>query len=112
MPIRWTSRLSLATEVDRLPKSRRAVYAAIRDWNPASDGPGPSIEDIATRTGMKEHSVSGRVNELKHGRVIAEGPLKLNNSGKHAMTYIALGYREDAYTYDVNGQGNLFSAAL
>ena len=106
--IRWTSRLALATEIDRLPRSRRVVYDAIRAWDPAISGPGPSIEDIAARTGMKEHSVSGRVNELKRAEAIAEGPLKLNNSGKQAMTYIAIGYREPQYNYGQSGQGMLF----
>lgn len=108
MPIRWTSRLSLAQEVARLPRSRRLVYECIRDWDPVLHGPGPSIEDVAARTGLKEHSVSGRVNELKKADAVAEGPLKVNASGKKAMTYIAIGFRQPVFACGRDGQGELF----
>lgn len=103
--IRWTSRLALATEVERLPRSRRLVYDAVRKWDPVIDGPGPSIEDIARITGLKEHSVSGRVNELKKVEALAEGPIKRNGSGKNAMTYIAIGFKQPEY---LQAQGLLF----
>lgn len=108
--IRWTSRLALANEVENLPRSRKAVYDCIRDWDPATRGAGPSIEDIAGETGMKEHSVSGRVNELKKAGAVAEGPLKTNLSGKQAMTYIAIGFREPVFACSADGQGELFTS--
>jgi len=91
MPIRWTSRLALAQIVAQMPNSRLKVYNCILNW-PGAEG--PSIEDIAVATGMKESSVCGRVNELKKCYAIEEGLLKVNGSGKKAMTYIACKYQE------------------
>ena len=113
MPIRWTSRLSLAQEIDRLSGRRRTVYECIRTWDPAIQGPGPSIADIAATTGLKECSVCGRVNELRKLGAIADGPLKVAvETGKSVMTYLAIGYREETpaapFSFSQTGQGLLF----
>jgi hypothetical protein len=103
--IRWSSRLSLATEADRLDGLRLEVYAAIKAWDPVKDGPGPTREQLAERLGRKESSICGRVNELMGYRhkewhldlaVIERGPMVTNPStGKPAETLVALGYRAE-----------------
>jgi len=89
--VRWTSRTAFWEEADRLPKSRKRVFDAIMSW---WGGPGPSIEDLAQRTGMKESSVCGRVNELKEAGLISESDPKHNRSGKMALTYRIASVRE------------------
>lgn len=101
MPVAFTSRLSFSAVQSQLSGQRLRVYDAVRWWNPATRGPGPSIEDIAAVTGLKESSVCGRVNELTDpDRYSGEtplifGPIKQNDAtGKRAKTYIARVYKE------------------
>ena len=97
MPIRITSRIALADIAHRLTGLRLEVYTAIRAWDPVKRGPGPSIEDLAKLLHRKESSICGRLAELKAAEVIAEGPIKENQSGKRAITYVALEYRDPAF---------------
>lgn len=106
--IRWTSRLAYSQELIKLSGRRLQVYQAIRDW--PHHIPGPSIADLAETTGLKECSVCGRVSELRKLNCIAEGPLKRNeDTGKSAMTYLAIGYQEQqpVPAYDHHGQALL-----
>lgn len=111
MAIRWTSRLALAQIEQDLRGLRLEVYLAIKRWDPADHGPGPSIEDLARVLKRKESSICGRLAELKEVEAIEEAPLKVNRSGKEAMTYRALAYREPpAYVADSTGQVDFFTA--
>lgn len=105
MPIRYTSRIALKELEEQLGGLRLEVYCAIRAWDAIASGPGPSIEDLAHVTGRKESSISGRVNELHALGLITHGPAKINRSGKHALTYAAIQYREPTHaTIDHRGQ--------
>ena len=109
MNIRWTSRLSLAQEIPRLKGLRLEVYTAIKAWNPAIDGPGPTREQLAEKLNRKECSICARISELLGHRYeegqhiydpelasIQTSSLVINpKSGKQAETFIALDYRED-----------------
>lgn len=111
MPIRWTSRLAVAELTEELAGRRLEVYTAIRAWDPVEHGPGPSIEDIARVTERKESTVCARIDELRKLSLIVEGPLKTNSTGKQAMTYIALSWREPVstpYRVDAHGQTCFF----
>lgn len=105
MPIAYTSRIALKELEEQLGGLRLEVYCAIRAWDAIASGPGPSIEDLAHVTGRKESSISGRVNELHALGLITHGPAKINRSGKQALTYAALQYREPpAIPTDPKGQ--------
>ena len=109
MNIRWTSRLSLSQELPRLTGLRLEVYTAIKAWNPATDGPGPTREQLAEKLGRKESSICARIKELLGNRYkkdesgffpelvcIELGPIVQNpKTGKSAETFIALEYREE-----------------
>ncbi|MEM0967652.1 MAG: hypothetical protein AAGJ81_16005 [Verrucomicrobiota bacterium] len=105
MATQWTSRLSIAQLEEELSGRRLEVYSAIRAWDPLIDGPGPSIEDLAEKTGRKESSICGRLAELRHDNLVVPGPLKQNSTGKEAMTYIALAWKEDEITSRVEPSG-------
>lgn len=108
MPVSWTSRLSLAKLADELAGRKLEVYAAIRKWDPVVDGPGPSIEDLAEVTGRKESSICGRLADLSDLGLISRGPLKTNSTGKEAMTYLAIAWKEEPSApvrFDRSGQG-------
>lgn len=94
MSSRYTSDLAYRQTTENLKGLQREVFDCVRFWSGAE---GPSLEDIARRIGRKESSVCGRVNELKKLGAIIEGPLKINSSGKRAMTYIAREYKPQAY---------------
>lgn len=110
MPIRWTSRLGLASVIDSLHGLRLEVYQAIAEWDPVLDGPGPTREQIAHRIGRKESSVCGRVHELIKLGCIRTGPMVTNPlSGKQAETLVALQFRnEPIYKTEDSGQLLLF----
>lgn len=97
MAIRYTSRISLSGIADSLKGLRREVYSAIANWNVERHGLGPSIEDLSALLGRKESSIAGRVHELKKANAIEEAPIKINTSGKPAMTYAALEYKEPEF---------------
>lgn len=121
MNIRWTSRLSLAQELPRLKGLRLEVYSAIKAWNPATDGPGPTREQLAEKLGRKESSICGRVSELLGYRyedgerihcpelVCIEGSSLVVNpkSGKQAETFIALDYQEERQQTKVADDGQI-----
>jgi hypothetical protein len=96
MGVRYTSVLALSQIVRDLGGLQREVYQAIKDWNIATQGPGPSIEDLHVVLRKKESSICGRVNELKKAGCIVEGPMKVNSLSSQAhrqftaSTYIAL----------------------
>jgi predicted transcriptional regulator len=100
MSIRYTSHAALASLESTLTGLRLEVYTTIRAWHPIDKGPGPSIEDLATTLHRKECSICGRLNELRDLGLITEGPVKVNHTGKQALTYIAISY---------HGQRTLFS---
>ncbi len=90
--IAYTSRLALSEELPKLQGKRLEVYAAI--FAASSE---LCIAEIATRTGLKECSVCGRINELRELGCIQDGPLKVSpETGKTVKTYIALQWRPDA----------------
>ncbi|MEM0964828.1 MAG: hypothetical protein AAGJ81_01585 [Verrucomicrobiota bacterium] len=106
MSIQWTSRLSLAKVSDNLRGLKLELYTAIRAWDPIVDGPGPSIEDLAQKTGRKESSISGRCNELRDDDgVILNGPMKTNKTGFSAVTYVALAWRESNLEPEIEPSG-------
>lgn len=116
MPIAYTSRQSYETVQNGLSRSRRKVWEVIRDWDPAynaSGQPGPTIEDLAKLTGMKECTICPRVNELRdeYG-AIEDGPLWTNRTGKPAKTYRAVVYKHEepavAAHFGEDGQGELW----
>lgn len=108
MPIRWTSRIALRDMAEQLNGLRLEVYAAIKAWDPVIQGPGPSIEDLAAVTGRKECSICGRLAELRELELIVDGPVKQNTSGKRAITYMALAWREPEAVPARAEQGELF----
>ncbi len=110
MPIRYTSLIALKELEKQLGGLRLEVYCAIRAWDAVERGPGPSIEDLAKALGRKESSVCGRLGELHLMGLITHGPIKTNDTGKQAQTYVALEYREPEplpVDFDRKGQGYL-----
>lgn len=110
MPIAYTSRIALKGLESQLTGLRLEVYCAIRAWDTAERGIGPSIEDLAKLLGRKESSVCGRLGELHLMGLITNGPIKINDTGKQAQTYVALEYREPdpmPVSFDQRGQGYL-----
>lgn len=97
--IRYTSHAAFQSTLTEIKGLRLEVYTAIKNWDPARHGPGPSLEDLANLLHRKESSMAGRVNELKNSGAIIEGPMKINRSNKPAMTYIALSYQPATDTY-------------
>ncbi|MDX2110603.1 MAG: hypothetical protein SFY80_10220 [Verrucomicrobiota bacterium] len=99
MPVAYTSRVSYLAVQNGLNRSRRRVWEAIRDWTPSfndTEQPGPTIEDLAKLTGMKECAICGRVNELREDYgAIEDGPTWTNRTGKHAKTYRAIVYKSE-----------------
>lgn len=96
MPVAYTSRLAYQEVQESLVGCRRRVWQAIRDWRQMHvNQPGPTIEDLAQVTGLKECSVCGRLNELRDLGAVEDGPLWTNRSGKRAKTYRALVYRPE-----------------
>ncbi len=92
--IQFTSRVGLAQTVESLRGLQLEVYRAVAGWNPVVHGPGPSIEDLASKLHRKEGSICGRLKELRDAGAIELGPIKPNTAtGKPAMTYIALTWR-------------------
>jgi len=122
MPVKHTSRAAYYSVLQDLQGLRREVWEAIRAWDEKLHGPGPSIEDLARILDRKESSICARVNELKGYRkdgyhedlrCILEGPMKLNTSGKSAMTYIALDYREEVFIETATPDGEFeFSSSV
>lgn len=116
MPIAYTSRQSFEAVQSGLCRSRLRVWQAVRDWEPAYNGtgqPGPTIEDLAQLTGMKECSICGRINELRDEfEAIEDGPLWTNRTGKPAKTYRAVVYKPEAPMacahFADDGQGELW----
>ena len=98
MALEFSSRVALRSICTELSGRRLEVWTAIANWDIHKHGLGPSIEDLARLLGRKECSICGRLNELRGAGAIRNGPLKINPlSGKPAMTYIALQFREPMY---------------
>lgn len=102
--IQYTSRLAYKAVIENLAGLCNEVYQCIANWDESTDGPGPSIQDIADRIGRKESSVCGRLKDLRTAcscdgepmPLIREGHLKVNReTGKKAITWQAVGYKPE-----------------
>ena len=113
MNIRWTSRLALTQELDKLQGLRLEVYSAIKAWDISKDGSGPTREQLAEKLGRKESSICGRVNELIKQGCVTVNTMVLNpKTGKSAESLIAYSYREESQQITVadDGQMEFFSS--